>query len=176
MALLVLNSGRSLTVSQLLMVLAPWSVIAFRSQYHFFVAMEHALGSLFTRVLVMNQLRANSIQDLLNSVIYSRSTTLAWLPSVNAALAGSNRFDACSATQCASEGSISPSRSSASQQVYGTQRFPSSSLLFLDDTPSRRKASVSQEVLTWNDTVGSTPNLVLFAGALILPFAVFQRG
>jgi len=66
-----------LKISQLYTALAPWSIIAFRYQYPFFTALETILGALFTGVLVMNQLQAHSIQDLLYSVLYSRTSELA---------------------------------------------------------------------------------------------------
>ncbi|TCD69607.1 hypothetical protein EIP91_007030 [Steccherinum ochraceum] len=140
----------SLKVSQLHMVLAPWSVLAFPSRLHFFVVMAHVLEDRFTRALVMNQLRENSLQDLLNFTIYSPSSILSLLPSAHTSLISSSVVDAQRSITPVYERSVS----FAQLPVFSEDHDIRSPGLFspAEDHVFRPcPSTASLELLSWND-------------------------
>ncbi|KAH8103414.1 hypothetical protein BXZ70DRAFT_1005835 [Cristinia sonorae] len=132
----------SITIAQLYATLAPWSILAFRSHYHFFLAIENVLGPLFARILMMNQIQANSLHDrILSNMRDDKELMRAMLPVINTTTI--NCPDASSSALSPSITIISPSGS--------PQHSNESGVLFLLSPLDEYKSPVPQELLTWND-------------------------
>ena len=147
----------SLTISQLFAALAPWSIIAFRSEYYFFIAMEGILDSLFTTVFAMNQMRASSLQVLMSSVLYSSADPE--LFSDNTALI--NHVDADLPSHSARDSSILTLTSEEYHFTFSPISSPG------PDAGDDHASSVPQELLSWNDAVGPLSRHCTITGTLI---------